>query len=107
MANTCEPVIKIVMRERAKVVVSEDFLREMRLMPKGNVGRSAVSTLPPRGQRTHRSTSRCLTSHILQLRNVETPYASHLREDVGEWASRKADRPVCEFEMSEEAKAVL
>ena len=107
MANTCEPVIKIVMRERAKVVVSEDRLREIRLMPKGNVGQSAVLTLPPRGWRTPPVDSRCLTSHRLQLRNVETPYISRRRFGADGWASRKADRSVCGLEMSEEAKAVL
>jgi hypothetical protein len=51
--------------------------------------------------------SRCLTSHILQLRNVETPYASRSRENVDEWTSRKAGRTACGLGMSEEAKAAL
>jgi hypothetical protein len=49
MANICEPVIKIVMGKRAKVVVPPASRREMRLKPKGNVGQRALLTMPPRG----------------------------------------------------------
>ena len=105
--NTSKPVIKIVMGKRAKVVVVRAFPHEMRLKPKGNAGRSAASTLPPRGQMTQPVDSGCLTSHILQLRNVETPYASRPRDDAGEWASREARRPACGLGMSEEANAAL
>jgi hypothetical protein len=45
------------------VVVPRDRLWKIRLQPKGNAGRSAASTLPPRGHRTCRSTSGYLTSH--------------------------------------------
>jgi hypothetical protein len=51
--------------------------------------------------------SRYLTSHMLQLRNVEIPYIPRRRASADEWASREADRPVCGLEMSEEAKAAL
>jgi hypothetical protein len=66
-----------------------------------------VLTVPPRGHQIPSVDSRDLTSQVLQSRNVETPYASRLREDAGEWASRKARRPVCGSGMSEEANAAL
>ena len=105
MANTCEPVIKIVMRERAKVVALGDLLRGIRLQPKRQCGSERGFNATASWIVNPSVDSRCLTSHILQLRNVETPYAPRPRENVDEWTSRKAGRTACGLGMSEEAKA--
>jgi len=63
--------------------------------------------MPPRGHQVPSVDSGYLTSQVLQLRNVETPYISRLRLGVGEWAGREAGRSVCGLEMSEEANAAL
>ena len=106
MANICEPVIKIVMGRRAKVVVPR--------IPSGNEAPAKRQCRSERGLNAAASwtsnlpvDSRCLTSHILQLRNVETPYISRQRLGAFGWTRREAGRPVCGLEMSEEAKAVL
>lgn len=56
MVNTCEPVIKIVTANEPKWLPL-GVRRGIRLGPKGTVGWSAVSTLPPRGQYAYRSTA--------------------------------------------------
>jgi hypothetical protein len=107
MVNTCEPAIKIVMRERAKVVVLGDPLREIRLRPKRQCGSERGLNATASWIVNPSVDSRYLTSHILQLRNVETPYASRARENVDEWTSREASRTACGLGMSEEANAAL
>jgi hypothetical protein len=113
MVNTCEPVIKIVMRERAKVVGLQE-----RLEPKGTWAGARSQRYRLVDDKVPSVDSGYLTSHMLQQRNVETPYISHrrlIRADavwgvrcgVGEWTSREAGRSVCGLEMSEEANAAL
>ena len=105
-ANTCEPVIKIVMTNEPK------------WLSRGNSPGSQAHAKRQRGSEIGLNAtaswtsnpsvdSRCLTSHILQLRNVETPYAPRPREDADEWGSREANRTACGLGMSEEAKATL
>ena len=72
MVNTREPAIKIVMGQGAKVAA----LARGSLQPKwhcgserGLNGAASWTTHPP-------VDSRYLTPHVLQARNVETPYVS-------------------------------
>lgn len=103
MVNTCEPAIKIVKGERAKVVVLWEIGSSQKRQCGSERGlNDAASWMvnPP-------VDSRYLTSHMLHERNVETPYTSRRRLCAGEWARREARRSVCGLGMSEEAKATL
>ena len=97
--NICESAIKIVISNEPKWL-SGSGQKGQRGSERGfNVAASWMLNPPV--------DSRHLTSHMLWTRNVETPYISHRRFIVGEWACRKMHRSACGLEMSEKAKAVL
>lgn len=98
MVNTCEPVVKIVMRNEPKWLTGSD--QKVRGW-EGGLSDTAPWTAHPPVDSGH------LTSHMLELRNVGTSYISCPSLGDGEWAGRKAGRSVCGIEMSEEANAVL
>jgi len=88
MVNICEPVIKIVMRERAKVVVLWEIgsYQKVRGSERGFNGAASWTANPS-------VDSRYLTSHMLHERNVETPYISvGASAPASGRAARRADR---------------
>ena len=105
-ANTCEPVIKVVMGSEPKWLPSRTSAG-IRLGPKWQSGlergfdAAASWTMDPPAD------NRCLPPHVLRERNVETPYASRGQDSASGWERREAGRTACGLGMSEEANAAL
>ena len=88
MVNTCEPAIKTVSAQRAKVAVLRETARAKRQRGSecGFNGAASWMIHPP-------VDSRYLSPHMLRKRNVETPYASRrCASPTGEGAARGSDR---------------